>query len=176
MTAFFERLALALESVALGVWAGAMFGFAFVFAPAAFRAVHDLGTFGGLVANAIDGVASVGTVCGGVAVVAALVRAALARDARPLARAALVLVALLASGYESRAIVPEMARVAATIPGALDSVPKSDARRAAYDALHARSTQVYGLAFLCVAGALATVGLGRLPQGLERGLREGPRR
>ena len=78
-----------------------------------------------------------------------------------LARAALVGVALAASAYQSNAIVPQMNATAAQIPGAIDSVPKSDPRRMAYDGLHKQSTRVYGTAFLCVVAALALVAFGR---------------
>jgi hypothetical protein len=157
-----ERLLIALEAAVLALWAGSMAGFAFVVAPIAIRIVPRMDTFAALVGAVIRGVGSFGTVCGAIAVVAALGRA-ISPGARPLAlgRIALVAVGLAASAYESNAIIPRMEATAAQIPGPIDSVPKSDPRRAAYDAEHTSSSRVYGLAFLCVLGAVALVPFGR---------------
>jgi len=157
-----ERIVTAVETAVLGLWAGAMAGFAFVFAPAAFRAVSAMDTFASLIASAIRGVGSLGAVCGGVAVLAALLRA---REPRArgfaIARIALVAVAFAASTYETTVIIPRMEATAAQIPGPLDSVPKEDPRRAAYDEQHQASSRVYGAAFLCVLVALSLAPFGR---------------
>ncbi len=157
-----ERLLIALESAVLGLWAGAMAGFAFVFAPIAIRIVPQLNTFAALVAAVIRGLGSLGAVCGGIAIAAALVRA-IGRDARPLALVRIVLVAigLGASAYETTAIIPRMESTASSIAGPLNSVPKDDPRRVAYDAQHATSSRVYGIAFVCVLAALAFAPFGR---------------
>ena len=139
-----------------------MAGFAFVFAPIAFRIVPQMDTFATLIGAAIRGIAAFGNVCGGIAAGASLVRA-IAPEARALAigRIALVAVGLSASAYETAAIIPRMEATAARIPGPIDSVPKDDPRRAAYDAQHEQSSRVYGLAFLCVLAAVALVPFGR---------------
>ncbi len=157
-----ERLLTGLETAVLGLWAGAMAGFAFVFAPIAIRIVPQLNTFAALVAAVIRGVGWLSAVCGGIAIAAALMRAT-GRDARPLAfvRIALVAVGLGASAYETTAIIPRMESTASRIPGPLDSVSKDDPRRAAYDAQHATSSRVYGIAFVCVLAALALAPFGR---------------
>ena len=114
-----ERILTALEATVLGLWAGAMAGFAFVFAPAAFREVPRMDAFAALIASAIRGVSSFGTVCGGIAIAAALTRAT-APEARgfAFARIALVATAFAASAYETSAIIPRMEATAAQIPGA----------------------------------------------------------
>ncbi len=157
-----ERLLTALETAMLGSWAGAMAGFAFVFAPIAIRIVPGLNIFAALVAAVIRGLGTLGAVCGGIAIAAALARA-IGRDARPLAfvRIILVAISLGASAYETSAIIPRMESAASHIPGPLDSVPKDDPRRAAYDAQHATSSRVYGIALLCVLAALALAPFGR---------------
>ncbi|MBC5799832.1 MAG: DUF4149 domain-containing protein [Candidatus Eremiobacteraeota bacterium] len=157
-----ERFVTALETAVLGLWTGAMAGFAFVFAPIAIRIVPQLNTFAALVAAVIRGLSSLGAVCGGIAIAAALVRA-LEGEARlvALARIVLVTVALGASAYETRAVIPRMESIASGIPGPIDSVPKDDPRRAAYDAQHAISSRVYGIAFVCVLAALAVAPFGR---------------
>ena len=157
-----ERIVTGIEATVLGLWAGAMAGFAFLFAPIAFREVTQMNSFATLIANTIRGVGSFGNACGGIAVLAALVRST-APEARKLAfvRIGLVGVAFAASAYETTTIIPRMEATAAQIPGAIDSVPKSDPRRAAYDEQHAASSRVYGSAFLCVLAALALVAFGR---------------
>ena len=157
-----ERLLIALEAAVLALWAGAMAGFAFVVAPIAIRIVPQMDTFATLIGAIVRGIGSFGTVCGAIAVVAALGRA-ISPTARPLAigRIALIAVGLAASAYESTAIIPKMEATAALIPGPIDSVPKSDPRRAAYDGQHKASSRVYGLAFLCVLGAVALAPFGR---------------
>ncbi len=157
-----QRVLTAIETTVLALWAGAMAGFAFVFAPIAIRIVPNLDTFGALIGAVIRGLGGFGTACGSIAIVLALARAT-AVAARPLAsvRIGLVAVGLAASAYENAKIVPNMEATARAIPGALDSVPKSDPRRMRYDAEHAKSTRVYGLAFLCVLGAVALAPFGR---------------
>jgi hypothetical protein len=158
----FERIVTAVEAAVLALWAGAMAGFAFVFAPIAIRIVPEMGTFATLIGAVIRGLSSFGSVCGAIAIVASVVRSSRS-EARKLAfgRIALVAVALVASAYETQAIIPRMEATAAQIPGAIDSVPKDDPRRAAYDEEHHQSTRVYGLAFLCVLAAVVLVPFGR---------------
>jgi hypothetical protein len=157
-----DRLLTAVEAAVLSLWAGAMAGFAFIFAPAAFTFVPNMDVFASLIGAVIRRIGSFGAVCGAVAIVASLVRAT-APESRKLAatRVALVSVGLVAAGYESRVIIPRMEATAATIGGPIDSVAKSDPRRAAYDAEHKSSTRVYGTAFLCVLAAAVLVPFGR---------------
>jgi hypothetical protein len=159
-----DRLLTAAEAAVLALWAGAMAGFAFVFAPAASKVVVPRGmdTFSSLIGTTIRGLGSFGAVCGALAIVASLGRA-LAPESRRLAftRVALVAAGMTASGYVAGAIIPHMDTIAATIPGPIDSVPKTDPRRAAYDAEHQNSTRVYGVAFFCVLAAAMLVPFGR---------------
>jgi hypothetical protein len=139
-----DRVLAAIEIPALGIWLGALAGFAFVSAPLAFRIVAplDVGRFASLTAQTIGTLTVWGYVLGALAVVAGLLRAVTAGDRTwDFARAALILIALGLATYEQRAIVPEMA-------GA------SDVRSPAYHALHQRSTQVYGGVVLLVFVAL----------------------
>jgi hypothetical protein len=157
-----ERIVTAIEAAVLGLWAGAMAGFAFVFAPIAFRAVPRMDTFATLIANTIRGVGSFGTVCGAIAVVAALVRSTAPEARKPaFVRIALVLVAFAAGTYETTAIIPRMEATASQIPGPIDSIEKTDPRRIAYDEQHQASSRVYGAAFLCVFAALSLAAFGR---------------
>jgi hypothetical protein len=157
-----QRILTALEVAVLGLWAGAMAGFAFVFAPVAIKIVPRMDTFASLIGNVIRALGPFGVVCGIVAMLMAALRS-LVPGGRGLAgtRAFLVVVALGASAYETSSVIPRMEATGATIPGPIDSVEKTDPRRAAYDRQHTESTRVYGLAFLCVLGALVLAPFGR---------------
>ena len=157
-----ERIAMVLETTVLGLWAGAMACFAFIVAPIAFRTMPGMDVFAAMTGAVIRGVGSFGNVCAGIAIGASLVRST-APTARRLAlvRIVLVAVALGASAYQTNSILPRMDATAARIPGPIDSVPKTDPRRIAYDVLHKESTRVYGTAFLCVVAALALTSFGR---------------
>ncbi len=157
-----ERIAIVVQSLALALWMGAMAGFAFIFAPIAFRTIGNMTTFGAVTSGVLKSLSTFGFACGGIAIVASLARPWSAGNGRVrLAGNALIVVAFLASTYEQQTILPRMEATAAQIPGAIDSVPKEDPRRVAYDAEHSNSTRVYGLAFLCVAAATALVAFGR---------------
>lgn len=127
-----DRVLAAIEIPALGLWLGALIGFAFIFAPAAFRIVTDVERFATLTATVLATLSIVGYVCGGIAIVVALLRSRDAGDRVPdVIRAALVVIALGLVFYQSHAIVPEMAAM---------RDPHSDS----YHALHNRSTLIYG--------------------------------
>ena len=70
----FERIVTAIEATVLGLWAGSMAGFAFIFAPIAIKWVPRMDTFASLIAATIRGIGSFGTVCGGIAIAASLLR------------------------------------------------------------------------------------------------------
>jgi hypothetical protein len=135
-----DRVLAAIEIPALGVWLGALAGFAFVSAPLAFRIVAplDVTRFAELTARTLGNLTVWGYVLGGLALLAAILRSVGAGDRTwDFIRAALVALALGLATYEQRAIVSQMA--AAT-----------DVHSAAYHALHQRSTQVYGAVVLLV--------------------------
>ncbi len=160
----FERIVTAIETTVLGLWAGSMAGFAFIFAPIAIKWVPHMDTFASLIAATIRGIGSFGAICGGIAIVASLLRLAGSGGRLAILRIGLVVVALVASAYESRTIVPRMEATAAHIPGPIDSVPRNDPRRVAYDGEHAASSRVYGTAFLCVVTSLSLAAFGRRPR------------
>ncbi len=118
----------------MGLWLGALCGFAFIFAPIAFRIVAplDVGRFAQLTAAILAALAVMGYICGGIAIVMALWRS---RDAGDrifdFARALLIALALGLVWYEGRSILPEMLAV-------------TDIASPQYHALHQRSTVVYG--------------------------------
>jgi len=144
-----DRILAAIEIPALGLWLGALCGFAFIFAPIAFRIVAplDVGRFAALTSAILGSLAVMGYVCGGLAIVMALWRSREAGDRIfDFVRALLIAAALGLVWFESRAIVPAMAAV-------------RDVTSAQYHALHGRSTLVYGgvvlLGFIAIIMAAA---------------------
>ena len=75
-----DRILAAVEIPAIGLWLGALCGFAFIFAPNAFRLVPDVTQFADLTAANLRVLGNVGAVCGGLAIVIALVRSLDAAD------------------------------------------------------------------------------------------------
>jgi hypothetical protein len=137
-----DRILAAVEIPAIGLWLGALCGFAFIFAPAAFRLVPDVTQFASLTAANLRVLGQVGAVCGIVAIVAALVRSFDAADRTiDIIRAGLILVALLLVAYETFAIVPAVTAI-------------TDVHSPEFAELHARSTQVYGGVVVLALAAL----------------------
>ncbi len=129
----------------MGLWLGALCGFAFIFAPIAFSIVAplDIGRFAALTSAILAALAIMGYVCGGVAIVMALWRSREAGDRIfDFVRALLIAGALALVWFQSRTIVPAMAAV-------------NDVTSAQYHALHNRSTLVYG--GVVVLGLIAIV-------------------
>ena len=139
-----ERILAAIEIPALGIWLGALLGFAFVFAPLAFRIVApgDLGRFATLIAGSIATLTLWGYVLVGIAIVVAVLRAAGAADRTwDAVRLVLMLGALALITWERQGVVPAMET-------------SRDVTSPAYRALHARSTEIYGGAALLALVAL----------------------
>jgi|HubBroStandDraft_1064217.scaffolds.fasta_scaffold07970_4 hypothetical protein len=133
-----DRVLGAIEIPALGIWLGALIGFAFISAPLAFRLVAplDLDRFAALTVATIGQLTTWGYVLGGIAILAAIGRALDAGDRTwDAIRIALVALALGLASYEQQAIVP-----------AMQAMP--DLHSAAYGELHARSSAVYGAVVL----------------------------
>jgi hypothetical protein len=127
-----DRVLAAVEISALGLWLGAMCGFAFISAPVAARAITDAAQFAALTSNSLAILADVGYVCGGLAIAAALLRSREAADrTNDILRVALLVAALGLVAYESVAVVPELTTV-------------TDIHSDAFRALHDRSSAVYG--------------------------------
>jgi hypothetical protein len=139
-----DRVLAAVEIPALGIWLGALVGFAFVSAPLAFRIVApvDVTRFAALVAQSLATLTTWGYVLGGIAIVVALLRALFAGDrVWDFVRVLLVIFALGLATYDERAIVPAMTAT-------------TDVRSTEYRDLHNRSTQVYGGVVLLTLVAL----------------------
>ena len=137
-----DRILAAVEIPAIGLWLGALCGFAFIFAPAAFRLVPDVTQFASLIATNLRVLGDVGAICGGLAIVVALARSFDAADrTSDIVRAGLILIALLLVGYDTFAIVPAMAAI-------------TDVHSPDFAVLHQHSTQIYGGVVVLVLAAL----------------------
>jgi len=126
--------------VALGLWVGALAGFAFFFAPAAFAHVGPTQAFADTIAACVLALARFGWLLGAVAVAAAL----LDRNAPRREAVFTALAVVLATGLgvvEVVAIVPHMQNTPLGTP--------------AYHALHGRSSLVFGLSLVCALAGLA---------------------
>ena len=141
-------LALA-EAWILAVWIGALVGFAFIFAPIAFRTIPDIDLFTKVTTRVLGALATLGYVCGSLAVMVTVWRAI--RSSAPrldLIRTCFVVLMLALVAYQARTIVPEMETTSASFHVPITSITKSDPRRVRYDALHHRSSVVYGAVLL----------------------------
>jgi predicted acyltransferase len=137
-----DRILAAIEIPALGIWTGAQIGFAFLFAPIAFKALADPQRFGGVVAPIFAALGTLGYACLGVALAVAIVRAARADErTADIFRSLAILIALGLLFYHQRTIVAAMAAI-------------PDVASAPYHALHDRSRIVYGGIVLLSLGAL----------------------
>jgi hypothetical protein len=146
-----DRVLAAIEIPALGVWLGALVGFAFVSAPLAFRIVAplDVGRFATLTAQTLGTLTIWGYVLGGIALVVVLLRSAAAGDRTwDFGRAVLLALALGLALYQQRTILPAM-------------LATTDVRSDDYRALHQRSTQVYGAVVVFVFAALVLAAVRR---------------
>ena len=144
------------ETLVLAVWIGGLAGFAFVFAPIAFRLVTDLDRFATITSRSILSLTQIGYVCGTIAIVAAFARSrATASPRLAYARIGLIVIAMGLSAYDANTILPQMQAASAAFGVPFDDVPKTDPRRVAYAAMHQKSSRVYGGALLLAAAALA---------------------
>ncbi|GAC1421394.1 MAG: hypothetical protein NVSMB5_14530 [Candidatus Velthaea sp.] len=146
-----DRILAAIELPALGLWLGALCGFAFVFAPIAFRVVgaNDVSRFAALTSAILGSLTIVGYTCGSIAIVVALVRSREAGDRTfDFLRALLVILALALVWVQSALIVPAMAAT-------------TDLHSAAYHELHGRSSLLYGGVVLLGFAALIMAAIRR---------------
>ncbi|MHB8147649.1 MAG: hypothetical protein ACYDGM_10380 [Vulcanimicrobiaceae bacterium] len=129
-----------LRVLVLGIWLGAMIGFAFLFAPAAFAHVGPTPAFAATIATSVGLLTRLGDWCG---IVAAAITVFAYLERRRVAAIIVACITLaMAFGFaEMQWVVPQM-----------QSTPL---RTAAYDALHQRSSAMYAIIVLAVVAAFA---------------------
>lgn len=140
----------AVEIGATALWVGASAGFAFVYAPIAFKLVTDRDTFAELTGQTLARLAALTFAAGGAAVGAALLRAAAGSEARKsdVIRALVGSAALAAIAYHETAVVPAMSEAQRAMGGSFKAVAEDDPARIAYRKKHEVSRSVYGGALL----------------------------
>lgn len=128
--------------VLLGLWVGAMAGFAFLFAPTAFAHIGPTPAFASTIAASVRAIALAGYVLGGFAIAITLLLREPGRHKLFLVLS--VVVAFLCTIIETQAIVPKM-----------DTTPLLSA---AYESLHRMSSGVYSavLVFALLAFVLSS--------------------
>lgn len=148
MDSFTSRAARIMLNLSLGLWIGALAGFAFFFAPAAFAAMGATPAFGAMVAGIIERLTDFGFICALVAVVAlaVLLRGRTAVRLRVATILVVVLMTALSWG-ETALVVPQM-RV-------------TPVRTPAYAGLHHRSSTIYGSVLILGVIALSLGALRR---------------
>lgn len=145
-----DRILAAVEIPALGIWLGALTGFAFASAPIAFRLIAplDVVRFAALTQGTLTVLTRWGYTLGTIALIAALLRAAGASDrVADVARAALIVLALALTFYHQHVIVRAMLGTEIGSP--------------AYHALHTRSSLIYGAALVALLAALVVAAVRR---------------
>lgn len=124
--------------VTLGLWVGALAGFAFFFAPIAFAHVGPTPSFAATIAACVVTLARLGWFLGAIALAAAFADRRVPRAAL-LALSIGVVLAIGCSIVEVLAVVPQMEATPLATP--------------AYEALHRESSLVYGCGFLAALAA-----------------------
>lgn len=144
MNEFIGRTANIAMTLSLGLWVGALAGFAFFFAPLAFAAMGPTPHFAAMIASIIERLTDFGYVCAIAAIAGVL--AALRRSVRRslIAIAAIVMLMAGLSWFEAAEIVPQMRVTPVATP--------------AYAGLHHRSGTVYGSIFILGLLALGITG------------------
>jgi hypothetical protein len=128
-----------LRIVLLGLWVGAMAGFAFLFAPSAFAHIGPTPAFAATIAACVSAITRFGD-WAGVLGVAISVFAQLENRRMTAAIVGCIALAMVCGYIETSFIVPQMQTTPLQTP--------------AYDALHRKSSSVYGAAMLLALAAL----------------------
>lgn len=136
-----------LRLLVLGIWVGAMVGFAFIFAPTAFASVGPTPAFATTIARSLERLTMLGGMLGAFA--AAITVFARAEGPRTQAAIVACITVMLALGFvETSVVVPRMQATPLLTP--------------AYAALHKESSTIYSIVLLC--GVLAFVLCARAPR------------
>lgn len=127
MQRFFSFMSL-VRIVVLGLWVGVMVGFAFIFAPQAFRALGATPAFAALIAATIGAITTFGYLCGIIAIAVSL---AYLSDRRAISIAIIFLILVMfgLSFYEIHSVIVQMQATAVQTP--------------AYQVMHRESSSIY---------------------------------
>lgn len=150
--------------LALIVWLGGLFFFP-ITAAAAFTSISDTHAAGTIVAKCLGALHHEGLIAGAILLLLLLI----GRATRVYAGIGLAFVVTLImmglTAYSQYSIIPRMERDRIAAGGAIDNVPRSDARHMDFDRLHGRSVHVEEVVML--AGILLVILLAH-PEAAER--------
>ncbi len=147
------RIAAALETVALGIWLGALVGFV-AFTPQAIRIV-PVASFARFIGSDLRFLTLLGTVCGVIALVALGAGTLRRDDRRADAIRFVAIVGAVALGLWGTHVIDQMDALLTAAGRPIPTLAVTDPIRTAYDALHTLSTRIYGAALLLVLTAIS---------------------
>jgi hypothetical protein len=150
------RIAASLETVALGIWVGALVGFV-AFTPQAIRIV-PIASFARFIGSDLRFLTLLGTACGVVALAALVVGSLRADDRRADAIRFVAVLVAIGLGLWGTHMIDTMDALLAAAGRPIPTLPLADPVRLRYDGLHALSTRLYGGALFCALAALAVRG------------------
>lgn len=148
--------------LALIVWIGGIFFFAFVLAPTAFSILPSKHLAGSVVGSSLKSLHWIGIVSGAVFLIASSLYArSHGGTLQPFApRNLLILLMILLTLVSQFGIIPRMDALRASMPDDIDSVPNDDSARMRFDSLHRTSTRVEGTVLLLGLGLVYIVSTG----------------
>jgi uncharacterized membrane protein len=148
--------------LALIVWIGGIFFFAFVLAPTAFSVLPSKHLAGSVVASSLKSLHWIGIVSGGVFLISSLLYArwhvGASESLAP--RSVLILVMILLTLVSQFGIIPRMDALRASLPDDIESVRPDDPARVSFDSLHRTSTRVEGVVLLLGLGLIYVISSG----------------
>ena len=147
---FPDTMLAVIEGLGTTTWAGSAIGFVATTAPVQARTIEDREARAKLAGGALTNITRLAYTAGAAAVVAAALRAAVAKDSRPndITRALAGLAAIGLIAYHEKAILNVMETMRAELGAEFATLAEDDPRRIAYRALHERSRTIYGAALL----------------------------
>ncbi len=148
--------------LALIVWIGGLFFFAFVLAPTAFSVLPSRHLAGSLVGSTLKSLHWIGIVSGVVFFISSLLYSHMHGGAlQPFApRNLLILLMILLTLVSQFGIIPRMDALRASLPDDIESVRPDDRARMSFDSLHRTSTRVEGVVLLVGLGLVYLVSSG----------------
>jgi uncharacterized membrane protein len=148
--------------LALIVWIGGIFFFAFVLAPTAFSLLPSKHLAGSLVGSTLKSLHWIGIVSGGVFLISSLLYARLhVGTLHSLApRNVLIVLMIVLTLVSQIGIIPRMDVLRAALPDDIESVRPDDPARMSFDSLHRTSTRIEGFVLLLGLGLVYIVSTG----------------
>ncbi len=145
--------------LALIVWIGGLFFFAFVLAPTAFSILPSKHLAGSVVGSSLKSLHWIGIISGAVFFLSSLIYSRMSSGAlHPAsARNILILLMIALTLISQFGIIPRMDALRAALPENIELAPADDPTRMSFDSLHQTSTRVEGVVLLLGLGLIYVV-------------------